>query len=65
MNFESAQFEADCWQGVVVITDKATKQCGAIAFHGKSAARMLSADAKKYGAEKALSVWAKLVGEWQ
>jgi hypothetical protein len=65
MNYESAQYEADFWQGVVVITDKTTRRCGAIAFHGKSAARMLASDAKKYGAEKALPVWAKLVENWQ
>ena len=65
MKYDSTGYEADIWQGVVVITDKVGGKCGCIAFQGRSAAAMLGQDVKKHGAEKALAVWAKLVTAWE
>jgi hypothetical protein len=68
MDYESALFEADCWQGTVVLTEKATRRCGSIAMRNtktrRNAAQMIAADVKKYGADRALATYAKLVENW-
>jgi hypothetical protein len=69
MDYESTQYECDIWQGVVVITCKESRRCGSIAMTNKktrqNAGQMIKADIKKYGAEKALAIYAKLVENWQ
>jgi len=69
MEYESAQYECDLWQGTIVLTDKATRRCGSVHLVNKrrrrNGAQMLAADVNKYGAEKALATYAKLVDNWQ
>ena len=68
MEYESAKFECDLWQGTIVLTDKETGRCGSVHLvdrqRKKNGAQMLAADVKKYGAEKALATYAKLVVDW-
>jgi hypothetical protein len=69
MDYESSQFECDLWQGTIVLTEKATRRCGSVHLVDKrrrqNGAQMLAADVKKYGSEKALATYAKLVENWQ
>lgn len=67
--WESSQYEADYWQGVLVITDKATRQCGNVVLydtrgHNVTHKQWLSS-IKSHGPERALSTWSKLVNKWE
>ena len=68
MDYENALFGADCWQGTVVITEKATGRCGSIRMRNtktrQNAVQMLAADVKNHGADRALTTYAKLVENW-
>jgi len=68
MDYESEQFEADYWQGVLVITDKATGQCGNVMLHNSKGhnitLRQLRSGIKTHGVERALATFAKLVTNW-
>lgn len=67
MDYESSEYECDIWQGTAVITDKATGKCGSLILksNGRVAtARMIKADVAKYGPDKALRTYAKLVEVW-
>lgn len=67
MDYESALYEVDIWQNIAVFTDKATGACGQVILkhNGRVAtARMLKADVAKYGVEKSVNTWAKLVNNW-
>jgi len=69
MDYESINFECDLWQGVIVLTNKETGLCGSVHLKDSrrkmNGAQMLKADVTKYGVEKALSTYAKLVSEWK
>lgn len=67
MDYESTLYEVDIWQNIAVFTDKRTGACGQVCYtsNGRIAtARMLKADVAKYGVEKAVNTWAKLVNNW-
>ena len=66
--YQSTEYECDLWQGVAVFTRLSDGACGSIALkrNGRNATEsMLKSDVKKYGAEKALATYAKLVTAWQ
>lgn len=57
--WESSQYEADYWQGVLVITDKATRQCGSVVLHNAKGHnvthRQWLSSINSHGPERALS----------
>lgn len=68
MDYESDSWECDIWAGYAVLTCKYTGRSGMLCLtkNGRNATkRMIGQDVEKYGAEKALSVYAKLVDTWQ
>lgn len=69
MDYESTQYECDVWQGVVVITCKETRKCGSIALKDSkrrmNAGQMIKSDVERFGTEKTLATYAKLVTNWQ
>ena len=69
MDYESEQFEADYWQGVMVITDKATGQCGNVSLRDSNGRNVTLSQFKScvnsHGVDKALQTYARLVTWWQ
>jgi len=67
MEYANSEYECDLWQGDIVLTHKATGKCGTISMRkgNVSGARMFEQDVKRYGVDKALSTYAKLVTNWQ
>ena len=68
MDYESSEYECDIWQGTAVMTCKRTGKVGSFGLKHKgrvATARLIKSDVDKFGAERALRVYAKLVDNWQ
>jgi len=69
MEYESDQYEGDYWQGVMVITDKATGQCGSVSLRDSNGRNVtlnqFKPCIKTHGVERTLSNFARLVTHWQ
>jgi len=69
MDYESIEYECDLHNGYIVLTHKDSGLCGLVYVvdtrRKKSGPQMLRQDVRKYGEEKALAVYAKLVTDWQ
>jgi len=69
MEYESDTYEADYWQGVMVITDKATGQCGNVSLRDVKGRNVTLSDfkscIKSHGVDRALRAYARLVTCWQ
>jgi len=67
--YESEQYEGDYWQGVLVVTDKTTGQCGNVSLvndkGGNVTLSQLESSIRSHGVERALTTFAKLVTDWQ
>jgi hypothetical protein len=67
--WESDSYEADYWQGVLVITDKATRKCGSVSLTNDKGhnitKRQWDSSLKTHSVERALNTWARLVTDWQ
>lgn len=67
--WESETYQADYWQGVLVITDKVTGKCGSISLRDNNGRnitkRQWDSSIKTHGVEFALSTWAKLITRWE
>ena len=65
--YQSSRFECDLWQGVAVLTrlsDGATATLSLIRKGRNATESMIRADVARYGEERALATYAKLVSAW-
>jgi len=69
MDYESTQYECDIWQSRIVITCKESRKCGIVSLINSKGRNItlnqFKSCIKSHGIEKTLSVFAKLVFEWQ
>lgn len=69
MIYESDQYEGDYWQGVMVITNKETGQCGNVSLRDSNGRNVtlsqFNSCIKTHGVVRALHTYARLVTHWQ
>ena len=69
MDYSSDSYEADYWQGVMVITDKSTGKCGSVSLRNANGRNVTLSQfkscVKSHGVDRALRTYARLVTHWQ